>query len=120
MSLELIANELLTACFDRLESDPSLLKRAQALLSQSGSSIQDGQLRLLTIKEYADRSNLSISTVRSLIRKGLPTLGAGPGRRIDAWLADSFIRKHKSKSTELEIQANRHAEMLYRRGETNS
>lgn len=91
-------DEFARALVERLEADAGLTKRWRKLMQAENAEQSAPEPKFMPVAQYAISRGFSRRTVETLVEKGLPTIGKGPGRRVDVEFADAWIRAQSAQN----------------------
>lgn len=102
-AVENLADEIVSA----IAHSPALRARLRTMLDEDRAPVHaanDDALRTASIDDYAAAVQIGRRTVEGWIKRGLPTLGSGRGRRIDLGRADAWVRANGIDASEAEAR----------------
>jgi hypothetical protein len=109
----ILSHALIVGAVEALEADPELAARARralGIVEPTTAAPPTTEALYLKVPAYAQRIDVSESTAWALLRKGLPTIGAGRSRRVDCRRADDWLRARRNHVDEaVERDARRRA-----------
>lgn len=92
----ILSHALVASAVEALEADPALAARARRVLGLvAPMSAPEVEALYLKVPDYAKRIAVSESTAWALVKRGLPTIGAGRSRRVDVRRADEWLRSER-------------------------